>query len=162
MPNDHKAFSETLPKKRTAAGALFTNKEGKVLLVVPTYKSEWEIPGGTVEENESPKQACEREVLEELGISVKIGRLLRLDYRAETDHATELLIFLFEGGELSDEQVAAITLPDDELSACHFVKLNEAKKQLLPTLYQLVESGLQQRNSQHTLYSEFSATVEDQ
>ena len=97
MPSDHKAFSETLPKKRTAAGALFTNKEGKVLLVVPTYKSEWEIPGGTVEENESPKQACEREVLEELGISVKIGRLLRLDYRAETDHATELLIFLFEG-----------------------------------------------------------------
>jgi len=159
MSNDHKAFSQSLPRKRTAAGALFTNAEGKVLLVVPTYKTEWEIPGGTVEENESPKEACEREVLEELGITVSVERLLRLDYRAENDHATELLIFLFEGGELSDAEIDKITLPADELSAYHFVTLHEARQKVLPSLYQLVESGLAQRQSSHSLYTEYSSAV---
>jgi 8-oxo-dGTP pyrophosphatase MutT (NUDIX family) len=35
-------------------------------LLEPTYKEDWEIPGGIIEENESPREACKREVLEEL------------------------------------------------------------------------------------------------
>jgi 8-oxo-dGTP pyrophosphatase MutT (NUDIX family) len=37
-----------------------------VLLLEPTYKNDWEIPGGIIEDNESPKECCEREVFEEL------------------------------------------------------------------------------------------------
>ena len=66
--NDQKAFEQTLPRKLSGAGVLCTDSQGKVLIVVPAYKPEWEIPGGTVENNESPKQACIREVKEELGI----------------------------------------------------------------------------------------------
>ena len=78
--NNQKEFEQTLPGKVSGAGVLCTNTEGKVLIVVPTYKPEWEIPGGTVESNESPKQACIREVREELGIEIPIGQLLRLNY----------------------------------------------------------------------------------
>ncbi|WP_412102692.1 NUDIX domain-containing protein [Plantactinospora sp. KLBMP9567] len=34
-------------------GLLFTDPAGRVLLVEPTYKEHWEIPGGCVEADES-------------------------------------------------------------------------------------------------------------
>lgn len=159
MISDQKAFSRTLPRKRMAAGALFTNTDDQVLLVVPTYKSEWEIPGGTVEQNESPKEACMREVREELGIEASVGRLLCLDYRAENDNATESLLFLFDGGRLHEEQIKTITLPPDELSHYHFVRLEDVVSRLLPAMYKLLQSGLTQRQSNHTLYSEQSHQI---
>ncbi|MCF3105616.1 NUDIX domain-containing protein [Streptomyces roseoverticillatus] len=50
-----------------AAGALFFNDKGHVLLVRPSYKPKWEIPGGYIEEGESPLAACRREVEEGRG-----------------------------------------------------------------------------------------------
>lgn len=41
---------------------LFFDKNWRILLLEPTYKDNWEIPGGIIEENESPKEACEREI----------------------------------------------------------------------------------------------------
>ena len=156
---DDLTFSKTLPRKITAAGALITDTGGKVLFVVPTYKTVWEIPGGTIEANESPKQACKREVREELGIDIPIGRLLRLNYREESEDYSELLLFLFDGGVLNAEQIATIELPPDELSDFHFLTLDEAKDKLIPSLYQLVESGLAQRELNQTQYTENSSTV---
>src|SRR4051794_6081139 len=42
----------------------------------PTYKAYWDIPGGYVEPGETPRDACVREVYEELGIRPPIGKLL--------------------------------------------------------------------------------------
>ena len=157
--NDQKAFEQTLPRKPSAAGVLCTNAEGKILIVVPTYKPEWEIPGGTVEHNESPKQACMREVKEELGIDIPVGGLLQLNYREESEHLGELLLFLFDGGVLSPAQILSIKLPADELSHFHFLTLNEIKEKTIPSLYHLIESGLTQRQLKQTGYSEFSKPI---
>ena len=51
---------------RVAAGALFSDDDGRILMVRPSYQPAWEIPGGFVEAGESPAQACVREVAEEL------------------------------------------------------------------------------------------------
>lgn len=157
MVSDSKAFSRTLPRKRCAAGALYTNQQGEVLLVVPAYKPEWEIPGGTVEADESPHSTCVREVREELGVDLPVGRLLALDYRPEDDNATEMLIFLFDGGVLDETTIARITLPEDELSGFHFSTQVQARKKLIPALYQLVMQGLAQRQQPGCLYTEGSA-----
>jgi 8-oxo-dGTP diphosphatase len=45
---------------------LFRDAAGRVLLVKPTYKNGWEIPGGYVDAGESPRAAAAREVKEEL------------------------------------------------------------------------------------------------
>src|SRR2546427_4897446 len=70
-PSDYAGQVTTTPPMATpriAAGVLFRDPDGRVLLVKPTYKAGWDIPGGYVEPGESPKQAALREVREELGI----------------------------------------------------------------------------------------------
>ena len=50
------------------------------MVVKPNYKEGWILPGGTVDENESPLTAAVREVKEEMGIRkirvvTKLGRI---------------------------------------------------------------------------------------
>lgn len=51
------------------------NEQGSLLLVKHVFHPEypWGFPGGWIERRESPRQALERELNEELGINVSIG-----------------------------------------------------------------------------------------
>ncbi|MGI9451938.1 MAG: NUDIX domain-containing protein, partial [Geminicoccaceae bacterium] len=59
-----------LPKKRLASAVLLFDHAGRLLLVKPSYRDEWLIPGGLVEKNESPWTAARRETLEEIGVAL--------------------------------------------------------------------------------------------
>lgn len=106
-----------------AAGALFTDTHGRIMLVHPTYKDYWDIPGGYVEPGETPYQACVREVAEELGIRPAIGPLLAVDWAPGLGDGDKVL-FIFDGGQLTDSQHAAIQLQDNELSEYAYLDLD--------------------------------------
>src|SRR5690242_4646399 len=101
-------FTATLPRKRMASGVLLSDGEGRVLLVEPTYKPSWEIPGGTVEAGESPYAAAVRELKEELDLPVRPGRLLVTDWVPPRPERTEGLMLIFDGGLLTGEETARI------------------------------------------------------
>jgi len=42
-------YYKSLPMKRMGSGALFFDSAGRILIVKPSYKDVWEIPGGVVE-----------------------------------------------------------------------------------------------------------------
>ncbi len=151
---DRKLWLENLPKKRMGAGALFLDEQGRLLLVNPTYKPQWEIPGGIVEQNESPRQACRREVYEEIGLTKPIERLLSISYAAANDRRTEGLMFIFWGGVLTPAEIKMIRLPVTELSEYRFVTLAEALSLLTPTLGERVRRSLEILPTEQTLYLE--------
>lgn len=117
-------FGYTPPKRPVGSGALFLNQAGELLLVKPAYKKGWLIPGGSVEE-ESPREACQREVKEEIGLTIPITKLLTIDSITYQPHRRAGLQFTFYGGMLDEEQIKKINLPSEELSEFIFVPLEQ-------------------------------------
>lgn len=122
-----KDFLATLPRRRLAAAAIIRDHDGRVCLVDPTYKDYWLLPGGTVEADESPRSGCHREVIEELGLDLRIGPLLCLDWLAPdgTEDPHGALMFCYDGGVIDDATIATIVTPADELRSFRFVPLDE-------------------------------------
>ncbi|MEM9564183.1 MAG: NUDIX hydrolase [Actinomycetota bacterium] len=92
---------------RVAAGVLFTDDQDRVLMVVPSYKDYLDIPGGYVENGETPHQAAQREVYEELGIKSPIGGLLVADWWEDSPEANggAKLLLIFDGDQLDEAQM---------------------------------------------------------
>ena len=124
----------------SAAGALFVDERGQVLLVEPTYKPGWEIPGGVIEEGETPSAACAREIDEELGLNVHVERLLVVDWAPHP--RGERVLFVFDGGLLPDATVERIKLQADELASYRFVPPGEVGAWLSPRLTRRMTAAL--------------------
>lgn len=118
-------FQRSLPAKRMGSGLLIRDTSGNVLLVEPTYKQQWEVPGGAVEADESPAECASREVQEELGIEVVPGRLLVVEYQHPEPGRTESMMFIFDGGVAGPERTDAIVLQAAELEDWRFVAPDE-------------------------------------
>jgi len=130
--------------KRIGAGALMFDQAGKLLIVKPSYKPGWEIPGGIVEADESPAQACRREITEELGITVDPTTLLCVDYNSSTTHYLESLMFIFATEPLTEKLEASIAIPPDELVEARFCEPDEAVALLGGRLGKRVEAAMKQ------------------
>jgi ADP-ribose pyrophosphatase YjhB (NUDIX family) len=151
---NQKSHQETLPKKRMAAGCLFRNSSHQILIVQPTYKPNWETPGGVTEDNESPRACAAREVHEELNLEVEVGRLLVVDYTSENEEFTEALMWVFDGGILNDTQIQSIKLPASELKSYRFVDLLELQQFVTPRKKRRLEQAFQALENNQTLYLE--------
>ncbi|MEU8583891.1 NUDIX hydrolase [Streptomyces abikoensis] len=142
-----------MARPRMAAGALFFNDQGDVLLVRPSYKPKWEIPGGYIEVGESPLIACRREVEEELGITPPIGPLLVVDW-APNERDGDKVLWIFDGGELQSKEVSAIKLAQDELLGAEFHSADALDELLIPRLARRVRQAIAARGQAHPQYLE--------
>lgn len=120
-------------RARAAAGVLFFNDHDHIMLVDPSYKDYRDIPGGYLEHGETPRQAAEREVAEELGIHPKIGRLLVADW-APNEAEGDKVLFLFDGGTLATDQLNAIRPDPSELVGYHFHDIAQIHDLTIPRL----------------------------
>lgn len=143
-----------LPKKRTAAGALFTDGRGRILLVEPTYKPYWQLPGGVVNADESPLAATTRSVRRELGLTVVPGRLLAVDWVRPSPGRVEGLLFIYDGPTLSSEQIESIVLPAPELRAWKWCADDELAQRLPSHMLRRTRAALQARSDGATRYLE--------
>jgi 8-oxo-dGTP diphosphatase len=119
------------PRIPASAGALIFDSAGRLLLLNPTYKKRWTIPGGQVEaDGESPWEACRRETQEECGLDVVCGRLACVDFLRPKPNRPGGMRFLFDCGTFTDQQLDGISLQEDEIAEHRF----EAPADAIPLL----------------------------
>jgi 8-oxo-dGTP diphosphatase len=129
-PHADRDGSRRPPRKLVTADLLVRDPQGRILLVDPTDKPTWELPGGVVAENEPPRSGAQRELREKLGLDLTPTRLLVVDYQSHTDPWDDCLTLIFNGGTLTDAQVDAIRLLDPGLAEFGFSDPSEAGERL--------------------------------
>ena len=111
------------------AAALIADGAGNVLIVKPNYRDHWTLPGGICEFGEAPHAGCAREVAEEIGLELPVGRLLSVDWQLPLpDYGTAArpaVYFIFDCG------IAAGRLP---ASGCRQTNSTTARSPRRPTL----------------------------
>ena len=121
----------TLPRVPASAGALLHDGDGRILVLEPTYKSGWTVPGGQVEEDgESPWEACRREVCEETGLEVAAGRLVCVDFLHPRPGRPGGMRFLFDCGVVRAADRARIVVQEGEIADHRWVAPDEAARLL--------------------------------
>jgi 8-oxo-dGTP diphosphatase len=147
-----------LPRVPVSAGALIFDRKGRLLILKPTYKSGWTIPGGIMEaDGETPWQACQREVREECGLDVVRGRLACVDFRPCRDDRPGGIRYLFDCGALNDSALAGVVLQPAEVSEHRLVPVAEALSLLRPPIRRRVQAVRKRdgaKRRQVTLYLE--------
>ena len=73
---------------RLGCSAAIFDEQGRVFLTRRTDNGQWCLPGGRMESGESVAEACEREVLEETGLHVRVKRLVGV-----YSHPDQLVIY---------------------------------------------------------------------
>jgi 8-oxo-dGTP pyrophosphatase MutT (NUDIX family) len=132
-----------IPRIPASAGALIFDSSGHLLLLKPTYKGGWTLPGGQMEANgETPWEACKREVQEETGLVLDTGQLVCVDFLHPRPGKPGGIRFLFDCGALSDETLGAIDLQQDELSEYCLVDIDRALELLSGPLRRRVRRAI--------------------
>jgi 8-oxo-dGTP diphosphatase len=148
---DPDTWFSRLPGVVVAAGALFTDPGGRVLLVKPNYRDHWTIPGGICEHGEPPHAGCAREIAEEVGLELAPGLLLAIDWAQPFgDHNRPIMHFVFEGGTLGDG--TGIVLQQEELDDFRFTDPAELGSYLPPHVEARVRAALVGRAAGATVY----------
>ena len=120
-------------------GVIFT-KDDKILLLKHTYrKIAWGLPGGYIKAKEHPKEALEREILEETGLVISAD----IRYKIRTDRDTARLDIVYIGALIGGE-----FKPSHEVSEHGFFTIDTLpqirKDQLI-----LIEKIVRERHEEH-------------
>jgi 8-oxo-dGTP pyrophosphatase MutT (NUDIX family) len=109
-----------------SASALVRGRKGRLLILKPTYKGGWTIPGGVVEFGESPWEACRRETMEECGLDVAAGRLVCVDFLRPRPGRPGGVRFLFDCGVFDDAVLGTVVVQPEEIAESRVLPLKAA------------------------------------
>lgn len=132
--------------------------EGKILLINKIggpYTNRYDLPGGTVESNESLIHALQRELREETGISINIIRNLGVrDYvipypleRLGTTHIHHIAIY-YEVEYLSGELTYCTDMHDNDSIGAEWVDMNHLSPDNSSPLVMQALRWLEDKNNQ--------------
>lgn len=157
-PDPDEDFFYLIPTIPASAGAMIFDERGRILILNPTYKKSWTIPGGIMEsDGETPWEACQREVVEETGLEVAEARLACVDFLRPRPGKPGGLRFLFDCGSLADEVLDGIVLQEEEISEHRLVDVESALAMLSGPLRRRVGAAC---GSSQTVYLEGGQPVE--
>jgi RimJ/RimL family protein N-acetyltransferase/ADP-ribose pyrophosphatase YjhB (NUDIX family) len=143
-----------LPTKRLIAQALIRNNAHEVLLCELTYKQEWDLPGGVVDPHESPAQAVNREIREELHVDVLAQSLVAVNWLPRWRGWDDAVLFVFDLG-VDDQIIARAQLEPRELRSLRWCTREQVEEHAAPYLARML--GSLEHPSEATAYLEDGA-----
>jgi 8-oxo-dGTP pyrophosphatase MutT (NUDIX family) len=161
-PTEHGGFrallNSFLPRKRVIAQALVRDQTGRVLLCHPTYKEDWDLPGGVVEVRESPREAAAREVQEELGLQLPVGRLVLTDWLPPWGGWDDALCLVFDAGSHPAAILEGAVLQAREIRATAFCSADEVQARAADFTARRVVAALAALDGTETTFTESGRT----
>jgi ADP-ribose pyrophosphatase len=118
-------------------------EEGELLLLFRPDEEHWEVPGGKVEEDESPTEAAKREAEEEIGVEVELEKPF---YSGEFQHDER--IFLWHG-YLASIKEERPEIQEDKFGKLEWFSYEELPENLAPNL-KMIKPGLENLLSTNT------------
>lgn len=135
------------PRHIVAASALIRNQDREIALV-KTERRGWELPGGQVELGETLTEGLRREILEECGIEVELGRLAHV----RSNLSSHIVIFCFYAtyvrGELRPSEETPQVRWADQQTAIELIThpaLSSSLRGMLKTEGQILYQAYQSR-----------------
>ena len=113
-------------------------KEGKYLLIkrskikrgLPNvYPSYWDIPGGSVEENELPREATLREAMEEVNQKIRIDKIIHEDSLFDASKDTVFTRLIYAGRILEERDI--ILDPEEHTDFVWISSLKDIESELI-------------------------------
>lgn len=145
--------NRTQARKRVSVQVLIHDPRDRVLLVDPSYKPDWDLPGGMAESNEPPIDAARRELAEELNLDVNLERLLCVDWVAPHGPWDDLLALVFDGGTLTPTQATTMRLNDGELTRFAFVDQTQTQSHLRDYVWRRTNAAHEAQRRSSTTYT---------
>ncbi|GAB3302157.1 NUDIX domain-containing protein [Epidermidibacterium keratini] len=142
-----------MAQKRLISHVVMTDPQGRVLLCQTTFKKDWELPGGIVEDGERPRVAAEREVEEEIGLQIEIGRLLAVDWLPPYLGWSDAIELLYDGGEYDAELTSRLEVDPREIVRAEWFTVDEIADVVSPLNARRLPLLLPQK-PEHTLHLE--------
>lgn len=97
------------PKVRFGARGIVIRDDGKIAVFNKANKNEYKLPGGGIEENETPEKAFCREVMEETGCEVEIIETLGTIEEHKSQNNFKQVSYVFVGRVLNDTKELHLT-----------------------------------------------------
>ncbi|WP_311154080.1 NUDIX hydrolase [uncultured Streptococcus sp.] len=117
---------------------ILIEKDGKYLLIKRSkikrgrpnvYPYYWDIPGGSVGENELPREAALREAMEEVNQKIRIDKIIHEDSQFDSENNTVFTRLVYAGR--ITEQRDIILVPEEHTDFVWITSLKDLEKELI-------------------------------
>ena len=105
-------------------------KRSKIKRDLPNvYPSYWDIPGGSVEENELPREAALREAMEEVNQKIRIDKIIHEDSQFDASKDSVFTRLVYEGRILEERDI--ILDPEEHTDFVWISSLKDIESELI-------------------------------
>ncbi|GHU38910.1 DNA mismatch repair protein MutT [Bacilli bacterium] len=103
------------------------------------YPSYWDIPGGSVEPGETPQQGAQREAMEEVNLTIALGKIIHEDSHYDVSQKTVFTRLVYDATISACETLNIKLDPEEHQNYIWLSSLNELKgEKIVPYVYDIL------------------------